>query len=200
MQILHLTTPDGATAHTLHVPTSWADVTLAQYIRLCQQRSQPAILTLTDLSAEAFSQLAAQDAMYLNFLVEFTQDESELLALPAVAEMNLGAQPYGQLLLVQQFMEQHPNEPAIHAAPWLYAVYEAHKRYGQSNSADRMQELYAEMLARPVTEAFAECASFLLAWWRSTNATRPTPATIKSPMMTSTTRGWRNWGLGSRTS
>ena len=103
---LHLTTPDGAVAQMLSVPTQWADVTLAQFVALLapepdDERSKAEVLL--GLEGGGLNQLAADDVVYLANLLQFSKDVSPVLELlPTPGLPDVGALPYAALLLVQQ--------------------------------------------------------------------------------------------------
>jgi hypothetical protein len=193
-QHLTLTSADGSQQHPLTVPTCWADVRLADYIRLLQQPTVPAIVVLCGISAEVLGSLAAQDAAYLGTCLSFLADDSVLTeSLPQDGLTNIGAASYGQLLLVQQFMEQHPDEPVLFYAPWIYAVYESERVLGSFNSSQRMQLLYEATLARPITEVYADVLFMLGGWLTFTSATPPPMTTTPRPTMMSSMPAWKRW-------
>ncbi len=198
---LTFTTPAGEQLHQELVPNNWGDVTLAQYIQLLSTPSTPAVFVLTSITAELLGKLQATEASYLVNCLAFREDDSVLTeALPSKDLVNIGSATYGELLAVQQFMERHPDQPSIFYAPWIYAVYESEKRFREKNSPEKMQQLYQDMLALPVTEAYADVVFMLGAWMRFTSATPPPPRTSASPTTTKSTPGLKSWVRGSGSS
>lgn len=190
---LSLVTPDGEPAWHGAVPTSWADITVAQYLRLLTETELPRICVLTTLEEETLNQIAAQDAAYLFSCVAFVEDESELLELkPSPDLVDMGSASYGQLLLVQQFMAANPDQIMLAYAPWMYAVYESERQLRSFNSNARMQHLYEATLAAPLPTVYADLMAFLQAWSSfMRGSTRPQMTT--NPKTMSWRQVLRNW-------
>src|SRR4028119_2018827 len=90
--------------YPLRVPTSWAALTLSDYIRWLSPPHQPAICVFCGLSEATLHQLAAADAAYLLHCLSFLADERPLTStLPPPDLATIGQASYGQLLLVEKF-------------------------------------------------------------------------------------------------
>jgi hypothetical protein len=192
-QLLSLVSVTGQ-RYELRVPTSWADVRLAEYIHLLANPQQPRLCVLSGLSEETLYQLAAADAVYLLHCLSFLEDETPLTStLPSSELVTIGQASYGQLLLVQQFLEDNPHQPALFYAPYLYAVYESERRYGPENSPEKLQQLYQHTLDAPLPEVFANLVFMLGAWQNFKNATPPDPKITPSPTTTNTRPASTSW-------
>lgn len=191
---ISLVTPDGHSACDLTVPTSWADVSVAQYLRLLTEPDLPRICILTDLEEDLLNRLAAQDATYLQVVcLDFLHHEEELAELkPTEGLADIGSSSYGQLLLVQQFMQANPDQIMMVYAPWILAVYESERQLKTFNSNARMQQLYEDTLAAPLPKVYADLVAFLQAWSNFMNATTK-PMMTTSPTMTSSTPAWKKY-------
>jgi hypothetical protein len=189
------------TARVLTVPTSWADVSLAQFVALhapeADDERRPAELLLS-LEAGGLDQLAADDVQYLSNLLAFASDASDMEALlPTPGLPDVGSLPWGCLVLCQQQFEANAERPALASLPYVLALYRCQLRYGNT---DRLDQVLAAVLAAPVTEVYADGAFFLAAARRSRSGTPPTKATTQSPTTTSlkpVARSWRR-ALGLR--
>lgn len=172
----------------LVVPTSWADVTLDTYLRLHAGDNTAMLSVLTGLDAATIDQLAADDVGYLANCLAFAADLSPLLELlPTPGLPEVGASPYGLLVLATQYVEELPEgTPGIEAAPYLYALYRCQQVWGKVDDA-KIEAIRAAVLAEPVTKVYADVAFFLSSYRRATSVTRPTPTTTPSPKK----RSWR---------
>jgi hypothetical protein len=182
---LTLTTPDGATALTLTVPTQWADVSLGQFVALLapaadDTRRQAEVLC--SLEAGALDQLAADDVQYVANLLAFA---------------SVGSLPYGILLEAQQHMATHEGRAWLACGPYLLALYRVQLLYGKY-SAEKVAACEAALLAAPVTESYADAAFFLSSYKAWQSGSGPTKPTTTSPKTPNSTRGMRSWlnGLG----
>ncbi|UOQ53066.1 hypothetical protein [Hymenobacter cellulosivorans] len=189
---LTLTTTDGAETVILSVPTSWMDVSLQQFIDW-QCSTDSAACCLAGITQEQLDRLPWQDAGYLMNLLHFaaTLPESE----PSPDLMDPGSASYGQMMLVQARFEEYPDKPDIWHAPYLYALYRSQqifKRYDEQ----KLQAMHEAILQEPVTNCLGDVLFFSAAWWISSNATPPTPKTLPSPTMTSSTPAWKKWAAG----
>lgn len=187
------------TGQVLTVPTSWADVTLAQFLLLDggaeegDKRTVPELLL--GLEAGALNQLATDDVLYIHNLVAFSLDKSDVYALlPPPGLPDVGSLPWGCMVLVQQRLAS--DEGAV--LPYVLAVYRCQLAHGNTN---RVEEVEAALLAAPVTEVYAEAQAFTQACRRSLSATPRTPSsTTASPATKSRMRAAKSWlsGLGLR--
>jgi hypothetical protein len=194
-QLLSLVSVTGQ-RYELRVPTSWADVRLADYIHLLANPQRPRICVLSGLNEDTLYQLAADDAVYLLHCLSFLEDETPLTrALPPPDLADIGQASYGQLLLVQQFLEDNPHQPALFYAPYVYAVYESERRYGPDNSPEKLQQLYQDTLDAPLPQVFANLVFITGAWQNFNSATPPPPKTTPSPTTTNTRPASKNWAV-----
>jgi hypothetical protein len=192
-QLLSLVSVTGQ-RYELRVPTSWADVRLADYIHLLANPQQPRLCGLSGLSEETLYQLAADDAVYLLHCLSFLEDESPLTsALPSSELATIGQASYGQLLLVEKFLDENPDHPFLFYAPYVYAVYESERRYGPENSPEKLQQLYQHTLDAPLPQVFANLVFITGAWQNFKNATPPLPKTTPSPTTTNTRPVSKSW-------
>jgi hypothetical protein len=202
---LTLTTPDGQPTQVLTVPTSWADVTLAQFVALYAPVAgdpRTAADLLLGLEAGSLNQLAADDVPYLANLIAFAADPSPVLELlPTPGLPDVGSLPYGCLLLVQQRFETNADLPDLASLPYLLAVYRCQLTYGNVDS-ERVDKFLTQLLAAPVTEVYADGAHFLAAcrnWQAGTRQTKPTSTSPKKKSLMPAVKTWlRGLGLPSR--
>ncbi|MDO7888158.1 hypothetical protein [Hymenobacter cheonanensis] len=198
---LRLVTPDGTVAHTLRVPTQWADVTLAQFVALhaaAPDDHRTVAEVLLGLEAGALNQLAADDVPLIAGLLTFASDPSPVLELlPTPGLPDVGGLPYGCLLLCQQQFEANAERPDLASLPYLLAVYRCQLTYGTIDS-ERVAKLLEQLLAAPVTEVYADGAHFLAACRNWQPGTRQTKPMSSSPKTRKSMRGVRTWlqGLG----
>lgn len=188
------------TGQVLTVPTSWADVTLQQFVALHAPEpgdERTAAEVLLNLPSGGLDQLAAQDVPYLANLLAFATDSSPVLELlPSVEVADPGALPWGCLLLVQQHFQAHPDRPDLFHLPRVLAIYRAQLTWGNTNKVAAIEQA---LLASPVTEVYAEGAAFFGRCRQLSNGTSPTRQTTTSPpTKNSTPTPTRPWlsGLG----
>ena len=197
---LTLTTPDGATAHMLTVPTQWRDVSLAQYVALMapaadDTRRQAEVLC--GLEAGALDQLAADDVAYLANLLAFAADPGPVLELlPTPGLPSVGSLPYGILLEAQQHMAADANRPWLAHGPYLLALYRVQLLWRKYDSA-KVAACEAALLAAPVTESYADAAFFLSSYRTWLDASNPTKPTTTSPAAKRKKPATTNWLNGS---
>jgi hypothetical protein len=198
---LTLTTPDGATVHSLLVPTCWADVTLAQFVALFapvadESRSQAEVLV--GLPAGGLGQLAFDDVAYLSTLLAFATDPADVLALlPTPGLPDIGTLPYGSFLLAQQHVQGNADRPALASMPHLLALYRQTMLWGNADNSARLAACEEALLAAPVTEVYADAAFFLNCYQQLVHATRPTRPTTTSPKTRKSTRALKSLANGS---
>ncbi|WP_400190693.1 hypothetical protein [Hymenobacter sp. B81] len=190
---LTLSTADGTTQHTLQVPVSWHDVTLQEFIDW-QCSDEPAICCLAGISRAVLEQLAWQDAGYLLNLLSFA---AELPNPPPAPDLvDPGEASYGQMLLVQQYLAEHPEKPDVWYAPRLYAIYRSQQVYRRYDQA-KIDAMDAAIRAAPVGEVLGSVLFTSAVWLLSTRATRPTPTTkTPGPTTPRSMPGWRSWATG----
>lgn len=183
---LTLTTPDGATTFPVTCPTSWGEVSLATAVALLTnaQDERSAAELLCGLPAGALDQLALQDVAYLANALAFASDYAPLLELVPTPDLpDIGSQPYGTLLLAQQYMAEQPDLPALAYGPRLLALYRMQLLWGKYDEA-KVAACEASLLAAPVTETYADCGFFLSSYRAWQSGTLPTPTTRTSRTMT----------------
>lgn len=170
------------TGQVLTVPTSWADVPLAHFVVLHAPEpgdQRTASELLTGLDAGALGQLAADDVVYLSNLLAFASDPSDVEALlPTPGLPDVGALPWGVLVLCQQQFEANAERPALASLPYVLAAYRCQLLHGNT---DRLEQVLAQVLAAPVTEVYADGAFFLAAAHRSLSGTSQMNATTTNP-------------------
>ena len=182
------------TGQVLTVPTSWADVPLGTFVALlAPEPDEPrtAAELLLGLEASALDQLAAGDVQYIANLLQFSQDVAPVTELlPTVGLPDVGALPYGCLLLCQAEFERNADRSVVASMPYVLAVYRCQLTYG---STDRVAQVLAAVLAAPVTEVWADAQAFTArctSWPSSSAPMTTTPATTKMP---SWMRAWKRW-------
>jgi len=189
-----LTTPDGQAAQVLTVPTSWADVSLGQYVALLapsEGEPRTALDVLLGLEAGSLNQLAADDVPYLANLLEFANDHSPVLELlPTPGLPDVGTLPWGCLVLCQEHFRENEERPALASLPYVLAVYQCQLRYGNTN---RLDQVLTTVLAEPVTAVYADAAFFSAAARRSLSGTPRTKATTVSPPTKNSTPAAKSW-------
>lgn len=175
------------TGQQLTVPTSWADVTLEQFLLLdgCadleDKRTVPELLL--GLEAGGLNQLAAQDAIYIANLVAFTLDKSDVYALlPPPGLPEPGTLPYGCLALVQMALAAEPDRPDLYHAPFVLSVYRTQMLWGKVEEG-RRAACEAAVRASPVTEVLAEALAFCGRSRKLLSATSPMKQTTASRPM-----------------
>jgi len=178
----------------LTVPTSWADVTLATFVALLaptEGDQRTAAELLLTLPAGGLDQLAADDVVYLANLLEFANDPADVLALlPTPGLPDVGALPWGCLVLCQEQFRENDERPALASLPYVLAVYRSQLADGNAN---RLDEVLAEVLAAPVTQVYADAQAFYSACQQSLSGTPRTRATKANPVTKSLMPAARNW-------
>jgi hypothetical protein len=195
---LTLTTLDGAETVILSVPTSWADVTLQQFIDW-QCSDRPAIEVLGGITTEQLHRLGVNDAGYLLNLLAFAVELPDPPVTPGLKDV--GEASYGQMVLATQYLQQHPDKPLIWCAPYLYALYRSREVFGQ-HSDTRMAEMEAAIRLEPVDVVLGDVLFTLGSVWLSLSSTLPTPSPLpKSPRMTRWMRAWKRfWSSSAKSS
>lgn len=182
------------TGQVLQVPTSWADVSFAQFVALLaplEGDPHTAAERLLGLEAGALDALAADDVHYLANLIAFAADPGPVLELLPSPELpDVGSLPWGCLVLVQQRLASDPERAALVHLPYVLAVYRCQLTYG---STDRVAEVEAALLAAPCTECYPEAQAFFSACRRSLSATPRTRATSPTTTKKSSMPGWKVW-------
>jgi hypothetical protein len=154
------------TGQVLTVPTSWADVSLAQFVALhapAEGEPRTAAELLLGLEAGALDDLHIDEVQYFTTLLAFAADPSPVLELlPTPGLPDVGSQPYGCLVDVQQRLEEEPDRPWLAHGPYLLALYRVQLTYGRYD-ASKVAACEAALLAAPVTEVYGDMAHFI-AW------------------------------------
>jgi hypothetical protein len=199
MKTFTIATQDGANPFPLAVPTCWADVTLAQFIRLITEPDTHPLCALTTLTPEQLDALHTGDVALLSARLDFTANTTELTALtPSVDLPEVGKSTYGQLLLATQHLQAHEGQPDLLAAPYLYALYRSQQISGKYDE-QRLEQMQAAVLAAPVTEVYADVVFILAAWQHFTSATLPTQTMLPTRETTPTMNlmpELRTWARG----
>lgn len=191
---LTLSTADASEQHVLSVPTTWDDVSVQQYLDW-QSSDQPALCALAGLTQAQLERLPLDEAGYLLNLLAFATEQPDSPASPDLVDV--GSATYGEMLLVQQHLAAHPDQPEIWYAPYLYALYRSRQVYGVV-SDEKLEQMRAAVLEQPIGQVMGDLLFTYAAWRLSTSATPRTPRTLPSPTTTKAKLGWRNWlrGLG----
>ncbi|GGG34099.1 hypothetical protein [Hymenobacter glacieicola] len=186
---LTLTSADGSESVILSVPTTWDDVTLQQYIDW-QCSEEPAVCVLAGISQQQLDRLAWLDAQYLLNLLAFAAETPE----PPVSEglKDPGSATYGQLVLANQYFEEHPDKPTIWYAPYIYALYRCREVWGR-NDQGKEAEMHQAILQEPVGKCLSNVLFMYASWLSSTNVMLATPRTMPSPARKNTTPAWRSF-------
>lgn len=194
MKVFSIATQDGADPFSLFVPTCWADVTLAQFIRLITEPDTHPLCALTTLTAEQLDALHHGDVALLATRLDFTADTTDLMALTPSPDLpDVGSSTYGQLILANQYAEAHEGQPVLTLAPYLYALYRSQQLSGKYNET-KLQQMQTAILAAPVTEVYADVVFILAAWQHFTSATLPKkPLMWTNTLTTKSTPGWKRW-------
>ncbi|GAA4362158.1 hypothetical protein GCM10023185_29820 [Hymenobacter saemangeumensis] len=200
-QHITLTPVSGGPLRTLSVPTSWADITLADFLRLQQEGAtgETSVLAiLLGLDVATVECIRAVDVAYLCHCLAFVLDASELLALPASADLpDIGAESYGLLRLATDHVQDLPEgTPGIVAGPYLYALYRCQQLYGKVDDA-KVEAMRQAVLAEPVTTVYADVAFFLSSYRHAISGTRPTPTMPSTSKMPSWMRALKRWASAS---
>lgn len=181
MHHLLLTPTDGSAGLPLAIPARWDEVTLATYLEF-RGSDESILAAITGLDMEAVGRLAADDVTYVANCLAFMADPAPLLELMPSSDLpEVGASPYGLLMLATQHVESLPEgTPGMVAAPYLYALYRCQQLYGKADDA-KVEAMRVAVLGEPVTKVFADVAFFLKSWRRATAGTPPRPRTQLSP-------------------
>lgn len=169
-------TTDGQTAQQLTLPTTWPEVTLAQYLAVLAAGPAAVVPLLAGLSAEALLSLSPADQTLLASRLAFVLDPEPLLALlPTPGLLEIGQSAYGLVQQYEAYAVAHPTAlPLAHGA-YLYALYRAPT--GSRMPEAELADAHAAVLAQPVTAVYADCAHFLASYERAILGTsRPGPA------------------------
>lgn len=185
------------TGQVLTVPTSWADVSLAQFVALhapAADEARTAAEVLLGLEAGALGGLLIDQVQYFTTLLAFADDPSpvlELLHTPSLPDV--GGLPYGCFVEVGQRLAEEPGRPWLAHGPYLLALYRVQTAFGRYESG-KVAACEAALLAAPVTEVYGDMVHFMGAWqtWLSaTPRTQPTTVSRMTPSSTPTpTRRW----------
>jgi hypothetical protein len=148
------------TGQVLTVPTSWFDVTLAQFVALeasePDDERRPAEILL-GLAAYGLDQLAADDVRYIANLIDFANEPEDVYELhPTPGLPEVGGLPWGTLLMAQQHFSDNPEQPWLRSAAYLLALYRVQMTYGKYDSK-RVATCEAALLESPCTEVLADC-------------------------------------------
>lgn len=166
---------DGQPKLGLTVPTSWADVTTAQYLAL-QAPAAPWLAVLTGLAPAQVASLSEDAAALLTDRLAFAFDAAplrELLPTPNLYEV--GNCLYGLLLRFEQFLGQHPAAPALTYGAYLCALYQ-NPVLPSLLDEPALAAAHAAVLATPITETFADAQHLLASYARAQDgSTRPGP-------------------------
>jgi hypothetical protein len=150
---------------TLHLPTTWAALTVAQYLALVTPGAMPLAAVLPDLAPDALAQLDAAEQEALTTHLLATLDEQVLAALlPTPGLLEAGLSAYGLYQQAQKYLATIPDaHPLAHGA-YLYALY--WEPSGFTASVAQVEVAHANVLVRPVTEVYADCCYFLASYLR----------------------------------
>lgn len=90
------------------------------------------------------------DAQYLMNLLAFTAETPEPPVSPDLRDP--GAATNGQLVLANQYFEDHPGKPDIWYAPYIYALYRCREVYGRNDQSkeEMMREDILQESARQI--------------------------------------------------
>lgn len=161
--ILILTSPDGSEAHRVTLPTSWADVTTAQYLALLEPTA-PWVAQLTGLAPDVLASLSEGDAVLLTDRLSFALEHGPLLQLlPTPALYEVGNCCYGLLLRSEEFLAAHPDVPALMYGAYLCALYRG-PLLPDALDKEILAGAYAAVLAAPITETFADAQHLLASY------------------------------------
>jgi hypothetical protein len=147
------------------LPTTWADLTVAQYLALATPGAISLATVLPDLAPEVVAQLSDADQQLLADRVLAELDEQVLAdLLPTHGLLEIGRSAYGLYDQAQQYLATIPNaHPLAHGA-YLYALYRAPT--GSRADEQQLAAAHAAVLARPVTTVYADCLYFLASYRR----------------------------------
>jgi hypothetical protein len=175
-EVLTLSTADGQLLTSVSMPTSWADVLLAQYLNVLAAGTASLVTSLTDLSSDLLARLSPADQTLLASRLAFVLDPEPLLELlPMPGLLEIGQSAFGLLQQYQAYAAAHPTALPLAQGAYLYALYRAPtaSRFPEAELA----AAHAAVLAQPVTEVYADCAHFLTSYERAvTGTSRSGPA------------------------
>ena len=163
---LTLATTDGQPTQQLTLPTSWAEVTLGQYLAAHTAGSAHApALRLSGLADTVLDSLPVEQAADLAHHLGFASDEAALEALlPTPGLLEIGQSASALYYLAAERLATLPGaHPLAHGAS-LYAVYRAPS--GTRVTPAEAEAAHAAVLAQPVTQVYADCLYFLASYHR----------------------------------
>jgi hypothetical protein len=157
----------GQPAQQLTLPTAWPEVTLAQYLAAHAPGSPHAApLRMSGLADAVLDELPAEQADELAYHLSFATDEGTLEALlPTPCLLEIGLSAYGLYELAQQWLGAAPDAHPLAFGAHLYALYR--EPVGFRPNAPDVEAAHAAVLARPVTEVYADCLYFLASYQRA---------------------------------
>jgi hypothetical protein len=189
-----LTAADGQVIESVTIPTSWADVTLSQYLALGKPGVSSPASVLTGLPPELLESLPDAVGAELGRYLSFALDHEVLLELlPTPGLFEIANCAYGLYQQAEQYEPEYPGAPALACGAYLYALY----RNPTSSTMDRelLALAHAAVLARPVTEVYADCAYFLASYKRAlAGISLPgpfQPGCLRAVLPTPEVKGWR---------
>ncbi|KUG06893.1 hypothetical protein [Solirubrum puertoriconensis] len=193
MLTVTLTTATGQPLRQVPVPTSWADVTLAQYLRLVTEPDTPPMSILTGLSMEEIDSLAVQDGLRLSTVLGSLGSDTQLLNRQESEGLpDVGSSSYGLHILAMQHLQALDGKAEILAAPYLYALYRSHQLYGK-HDAQKLEQMRQAVLGSPVTEVWPDVVFIYGGWLLLTSATPPAPVTTTPKTTTGSKPAGKIW-------
>jgi hypothetical protein len=149
----------------LPMPTSWAELTLAQYIVLATPGAVALATALPSLTPELLNELNSDEQSALASYVVTMLDEQVLASLlPTPGLLEIGMSAYGLYRQAEKYLTTIPDaHPMAHGA-YLYALYR--NPTGTTANEQELAAAHAAVLARPVVEVYADCAFFLASYAR----------------------------------
>ncbi|OGX81996.1 hypothetical protein BEN47_05085 [Hymenobacter lapidarius] len=161
---LPLIPPTDTEGQRLTAPTAWPEITLAQYLAL-RAPAAPWVAVLTGLSPEQLATLPEATRAQLLDRLMFVLDDAplrELLPTPGLYEVcNCSC---GLLLQAQRHAAAHPEASPLAFGAYLHALYSTPAATSVDEQA--VAAAHAAVLARPVTEVYADAAHFLASYER----------------------------------
>lgn len=163
--ILTLTTADGQLVSEVTIPTSMAEVTLAQWIAFVTPGGPEADVVMTGLTPEVLGALGDNDRAQILEHLMFLTDASMLRQLLPTADLyEVGNCAYGLQRQAQEYFLTHPDLTRLAQGAYLYALYRA--PITTTMPANALAAAHAAVLAAPVLEMYADCQHFLASWER----------------------------------
>jgi len=154
-----------ALAQSVNLPTTWTDLTVAQYLALATPGAISLAAVLPDLTPDMLAQLSTAEQELLATRVLAALDEqvlADLLPTPGLLEIGLSA--HGLYQQAQRYLATIPDaHPLAHGA-YLYALYR--EPAGFTANVAQIEAAHASVLARPITEVYADCRYFLASYRR----------------------------------